>query len=108
MSYKPNRSSEQFIIFEIIDVQNEPTTIADLIRIKLSDQCRKAFFIFPNETKGKMVRKVLCTVLSNFKKLFGVNSKRKFLDVEEIFIPRNADKEAIVQVLSKEVINALP
>lgn len=71
MSYRPSRYSEQLIIFEIIDAQDEPTTIADLIRIKLSDHCRKAFFIYPDETKEKMVRMVLCTVLSNFKRLFG-------------------------------------
>ena len=104
LAYKPlNHRTERLIIFEILDRQNEATTIADTVRIILSGNCRKAYFISPNKSKHAMAKRVLDTVISKFKVLLNVKTKKDVLDAYPILILRKAKKVEITNVLRAEI-----
>ena len=57
MVYRPSKLSEQLIIFEIIDSQDEIKTIADIMRIKLLFSLLFLFVLvifFPKSTQAKV------------------------------------------------------
>jgi len=108
LRYKPHGLSEQAIIFEIVDSQDETKTIADVIRMKLLGKCRKGFFICQDNEKYKMVDKVLDVLLSNLKDLLKIKHKRDVLDIQPILISKGAKIDGIASGFSEEIKKALP
>jgi len=98
-AHNPTKTSEELIVFEIIDKQGTAKTVSDILRMKFLKNCRKGFFICDNEKKTEMVEDALCVTLSRLEKWLGVKGKRNVVDIDIIQIEPDAKCDDIFKSL---------
>jgi hypothetical protein len=104
LEYKVSKVASNFLIFEFIDEQEEAKIIADITRIILFKNCRKAIFLAPDDDKHKMINNTIKVVVGGFTDMLGEKSKKDVLDIVCLKIPIKKLKEKeIKDILLDEI-----